>query len=500
MRYVRSLRLCFEFCVFSLLPVSILTADTESSNRILIIVLDGLRPDYVTPGLMPNLHALGERGVVYENHHAVFPTITRVNSPSISTGAYPSSHGLMGNKVYFPDISKKGLSTSKWRILRKIDRKTLGRLLTVPSIGEVYKKVGKKVLAVSSGSGGSALLLNHKGAGGGVIGTGVIYPKSMREHVHRVIGPAPKDARPDTLQNEWAVNAYLEIGLKEIRPDLTFMWLTDPDHTVHKFGIGAPETIGVLRSLDREIGRILEAPRNLKLEDSIDIFVTTDHGFSTVKGNLGLDQILESNGFGDDVILVDERAIYLREEDDTFMGLIVAALQWEPSVGAIFTRDSSGSNRILGGVPGTFSFSSVHWNHERAAHILVSSNWTEERNQYGYPGHTSWGTVANHGSDSPFDIGIHLFLSGPSFKRGVKIKVPSGNVDIAPTAYFLQGVDSPDSVYGRVLREALLNGPDPDTVMVTEQQHLAEAPGYRILLHESVVEGRRYFHSTKVSR
>ena len=35
----------------------------RSQHRHLLIVLDGLRPDYVTPELMPNLHALGARGV-----------------------------------------------------------------------------------------------------------------------------------------------------------------------------------------------------------------------------------------------------------------------------------------------------------------------------------------------------------------------------------------------------------------------------------------------------
>ena len=34
----------------------------SAATRHLLIVLDGLRPDYVTPRLMPTLHALG-RGV-----------------------------------------------------------------------------------------------------------------------------------------------------------------------------------------------------------------------------------------------------------------------------------------------------------------------------------------------------------------------------------------------------------------------------------------------------
>ena len=54
-------------------------ADQEPPRRHLLIVLDGLRPDYVTPQLMPNLHARGERGVVMTRHHSVYPTVTRPN-------------------------------------------------------------------------------------------------------------------------------------------------------------------------------------------------------------------------------------------------------------------------------------------------------------------------------------------------------------------------------------------------------------------------------------
>ena len=72
--------------------------------RQLLIVVDGLRPDYVTREAMPNLFALGRRGVVFARHHSVYPTVTRVNASSISTGAYPERHGLLGNSVFFPKV------------------------------------------------------------------------------------------------------------------------------------------------------------------------------------------------------------------------------------------------------------------------------------------------------------------------------------------------------------------------------------------------------------
>src|SRR5574339_444204 len=77
---------------------------SRAPSRHLLIVVDGLRPDYVTPDIMPALTALAKRGVVFNRHHSVYPTVTRVNASSISTGAYPETHGLMGNSVFFPRV------------------------------------------------------------------------------------------------------------------------------------------------------------------------------------------------------------------------------------------------------------------------------------------------------------------------------------------------------------------------------------------------------------
>ena len=155
------------------------------SNPCLLIVLDGLRPDYVTLALMPNLHALGQRGVVGQNHHSVFPTVTRVNAASIATGTYPARHGLMGNSVYFPEIAPgRGLDTGDAKNLQRIEEVTGGQLLTAVSLGERLQKAGKKLLVVSSGSTGSAFLLNHKVAGAGVINCDMILPAALQSRVN----------------------------------------------------------------------------------------------------------------------------------------------------------------------------------------------------------------------------------------------------------------------------------------------------------------------------
>jgi len=127
----------------------------------LVIVVDGLRPDYVTPEVMPRLYRLGQRGIVFRAHHSVFPTVTRVNSSSFATGAYPETHGLMGNAIYSAKANAaKALDTADRENLEAVERAE-GTLLTAPTLSEILKPAGKTLLAVSSGSSGSAYLLNH---------------------------------------------------------------------------------------------------------------------------------------------------------------------------------------------------------------------------------------------------------------------------------------------------------------------------------------------------
>ncbi|MCA9442900.1 MAG: alkaline phosphatase family protein, partial [Candidatus Omnitrophica bacterium] len=57
----------------------------------------------------------------FENHHSVYPTVTRVNASSFVTGCYPAKHGLMENTVYFPKVNPTGgLSTGSRDNLEKI--------------------------------------------------------------------------------------------------------------------------------------------------------------------------------------------------------------------------------------------------------------------------------------------------------------------------------------------------------------------------------------------
>jgi arylsulfatase A-like enzyme len=85
-----------------------------------------------------------------------------------------------------------------------------------------------------------------------------------------------------------------------------------------------------------------------------------------------------------------------------------------------------------------------------------------------------------------------FFAWGVDFKKRTTVSVPAGNVDVAPTVLALLGVTERDGLDGRVLAEALENGPDPEQVAVETRLHIVELGGYRAAIQVSTTEGRRY--------
>jgi arylsulfatase A-like enzyme len=485
-----------------LLALATLLAQTPTHVQ-LVIVVDGLRPDNVTPEVMPRLYRLGRRGIVFGAHHSVFPTVTRVNASSFVTGTYPETHGLLGNTIYIPSVdATRGLDTGERENLERVSRAE-GRLLTAPTLGELLQRSGMKLLGVSSGSTGSAFLLNHTVSGGAIIHTDYTLPPSLGAEVAATLGPVPPHATPNDAQNQRAIDAYLKVGLDTIHPDVTLMWLNDPDGSAHEHGIGAPITRTSLSLIDGGIGRIEDALRAKGLLDRTNIIVTSDHGFSTHTGELKLESLVEpfarTMGDGTKDIVVAEGAIYLRASEPARVNAIVAALQRRPEVGAIFTRPAATGGRE-GVVPGTLSFDIARWNHPRSGDILVSANWTGKSNAAGFAGTTTQTGVAGHGSSSPFDIHNTLIAAGPDFREHATSAAPTSNVDIAPTLLQLLGLPAAPGMTGRVIGEGLRNGrPSPAVTRSTETVKTPDG-SYVLTARISTVAGYRYLDYTSVNR
>jgi predicted AlkP superfamily pyrophosphatase or phosphodiesterase len=433
-----------------------------SDIRTVVVFFDGLRPDYITEESMPNLYAFSKSGCYGRQHHSVYPTVTRVNASSYSTGSYPATHGLMGNTVYFPEVNRTaGLNTGSYQDLVKVVNATQGKLLTSITMGEVLAQHNQRMMVFSSGSPGSAFMQNHTVSGGAIINPLLILPESFRDVVIRELGPIPAKGKVNTAVHKWVTDAWIKFGLAENGPLVSSIWYTDPDGTAHDDGIGAATSMESIRVVDAEFGRIVAELKARRLTDKYNIIVSTDHGFVTHDGKTGLEAFLISKGLkkakdSDDVVIAGG-AIYVFNHDPYLIKRIVSALQGEPWVGAIFTKGRPGS--LKGSVAGTLSFESIHWNHPtRSADILVDENWSDAKNDKGYAGTSSSEGVAGHGGLSPYEVHIALLASGPSFKKASSSELPTSNVDIAPTILAIHNLPIPEEMDGRVVSELLVNG------------------------------------------
>jgi len=175
---------------------------------------------------------------------------------------------------------------------------------------------------------------------------------------------------------------------------------------------------------------------------------------------------------------------------------LVAFLQSRPWIGVIFSAQP---------VEGAFPLELVNaLNAERGPEIMFTFPWTSAPNAFGFPGtdgaNTSTGVTgpvagnaSDHGSMSPWTVRNTMLAWGPAFKRGVTVRVPAGNVDVAPTVLTIHGLDA-SGLDGRVLHEALAGGPDEEQVALETRAHAVEASNgaYRAVLQISEVAGRRY--------
>src|SRR5262245_9837273 len=112
-RKAMKIRLLVLLCALSFVQIGITDVlqaqpqELASARRVIVFVWDGLRADDLTPEITPNYFALARSGVLFKDHHAVYPTFTMMNSASIATGTYPGTHGFYGNVVYAPNARGK---------------------------------------------------------------------------------------------------------------------------------------------------------------------------------------------------------------------------------------------------------------------------------------------------------------------------------------------------------------------------------------------------------
>ena len=475
------------------------------AEHVVVVVWDGMRPDFVSAQYTPVLDDLARRGTFFRNHHSSYVTSTEVNGTALATGAYPDHSGVLANAQYRPELSwLTSFGTESLDAVRRSDLLSDGHYLAVPTLAEILQGAG--ISTVTAGA-KPVVLLHDRAArksipaqgDSGVLFRGRTLPRSSLKALEAIpeIGPFPGNAaKPESTKERiqdwtrtgrdkvlawlngnpktpslsrqvdaWTTRAVIYGFWKDAVPKYTLLWLSEPDASEHETGPGSPNAEVALEHCDRNLGLIIKALKDKGVLDRTDLFVVSDHGFSTSDHGPDLVKSLKRANFiagkefdnpeAGDVMVVGlggSALFYVFEHDKPTIQRLVRFLQGSDFAGVIFSSMA---------LEGTFSLAQAHLDAGRnAPDVLVSMRWSNDRNDWGARG---WVTAAGghrgtgtHGSLSRFDLHNTLIAAGPDFKTGFVSELPSGNVDIAPTVLAILGLPQPKSMDGRVLSEAFV--------------------------------------------
>ena len=450
--------------------IGVATEPAKSERHVVVVVWDGMRPDFVSEENTPTLWKLATEGVVFRNHHAVYPSATNVNGTALVTGVYPGRSGLIANHDYRPAIdSRKSLDVEIPKVVEKGDELSGGKYISIPTIAEMVQRAGGRTAIATAKTVG--LLLDRQVDPGHAkncvtLFAGQSRPREALNPIVDALGPFPPFGQI-TEGDKWTTKAFTDFLWKDGVPAFSLLWLGDPDLTQHQSAPGAPPALAAIKSSDENLAAVLSALDRQGARNTTDVFVVSDHGFSTIERSVDLRKILNDAGFtaktefsdepkpGDIMVVGNGGSVlfYVMNHDAPAIRRLVEFLQQSNFAGVIFTKKA---------MEGTFALDQGKIDSPHAPDVVMAFRWNEKKNQFGVPGmiDADWQRGAGKGTHatlSRFDMHNTLIATGPDFRHGHVDDLPSGNVDLAPTILRILGITPTQRLDGRILSEAMVN-------------------------------------------
>jgi predicted AlkP superfamily pyrophosphatase or phosphodiesterase len=400
---------------------------TIPTRRAVIVVCDSLRADLIRPNTAPTLAALGASSTNYTGCTGVFPSVTRVTSASVATGCHPGRHGLLGNTMVLDEgAGLVCLSVAKPEFRERM-RKATGRTLLVPTLAERLAGHGGSIV-MSNVSAGAAYFQDPDGFGhvyhsAGSFGPGLVpLPAAEQLDIEKgEAGDATMTAR------------FCHEVLRERRPSLGVLWLSEPDNTGHKSPLGSPAHLSALRAADACVKRVLDTLEELG-GDAL-LLVCSDHGMETTARTIPVDDLLVEAGLkagqnSNDLVTAPNGTatlIYRARDAKASVNELRRFLESQDWVDRIFTGEQLAEVSIPTDGP------------VAAAVSLRTENRPNEFGIWGYgdiaadlEGRDFTG-FGQHGGLGPNEQRPFLFVRGPGYWDGATVETPVSHVSIAPT-------------------------------------------------------------------
>jgi len=296
---------------------------------------------------------------------------------------------------------------------------------------------------------------------------GKAAPEAAMAEVTGTQGAWPADITfPNSPQDEWTTRALTEGLWGKGLPAYSMLWMSDPDYSQHQKAPGSEMALAALKSVDDRLGTVLAALDAKGMRNDTDIFIISDHGFSTIERGAEVMAPLKMAGLKvtgtgfdhepqtGEILAVDNGGsimFYVIGHAQEVGRKLTEIVQKSDYAGVIFSRWK---------LPGTFDLHTGQIATHEAPDVVMSFHWTADPNVDGAPGSIDASGSkkigkGTHASLSAYDMHNTLIAAGPDFRKGWADDVPSGNIDLAPTVMWILGVPQSKPMDGRVLIEAM---------------------------------------------
>jgi len=433
-------------CAFLAGPAAVRPAPPppRAADYVLVLMLDGARPDVLRRIQAPVIQRLAASGVTYLQAHTCYPSQTRVAFVSLPTGANPGSHGIMGGDDY---------KDSAWQTVPYGNDDPIAAQALVAR-GTMFEDAAAAGLTSLYAAVKGYELVGARGATWTINGKKTLDPEIYKYRYQPAVdGSADKAAQQKLQLSRQLVDQTLAL-LREKKPNLVVVNLSAADYTAHAFGPSSPYYPKAIGYLDSLVGELLQAVDQLGIRQRTAVIVSADHGFSDVDNRRLVAAATDpSSDQGHKLTMLAARGIehYVTNTGGASMGVYirdksrvpeaVATLRDEPWTEAVYCEDEKAHcDRSLSSLHALFP--------GRSPELMVD---LDDDSSLNFP------NAGQHGSLRPIDMYIPLVLSGAGVGQA-RVLGKAELVDIAPTVLRLLGVEAkrmhPD---GRVLDEALLH-------------------------------------------
>ena len=294
MRCVRAVALLVLLLLSTAMPSGQQTPARPVTRHVVLISIDGLRPDYYLPGpsrrtRTPAIDALREAGSWAEGVLSQFPSLTYPAHTSVATGVRPATHGIVQNTRFAPE----GAGTWFFE----------ASSLKAPAVWDAARAAGLTTAGISwpvtVGAKIDYLLPETNQAPRDTTWLDLMRRQSTPGLVDAVVtrlGSFEPNANRDYVERDRFSTAAANVIIESYRPNLLLIHFVEADTAQHQFGPNSPQAIAAIERIDASIGSLRASLAKAGIADSTAIVVTGDHGFYRVHSAFQPNVVLREAG------------------------------------------------------------------------------------------------------------------------------------------------------------------------------------------------------------